>query len=734
MSSDTDVDLHFSDYWRVICNRWPIVATILILVLLTAYLYSKSRPQIFASTVDLKVEKEMKELEVFSRSNDVFDPIFFQTEFELIKSKTILEEVIKKTNYVQIKARELAEEVENFEPLAYQFLNKVDLSVEAERNTNIIKITAYSQDREFAAVLANKVAEVYKDYRLNLIEDTSTKGLDAVKQKINQQQKVVDDAKRKVVELRTELSIAPGGGGTLNATTSHEDLRLQQMQSDLVMASRNYQQRKTQYEKIKNLSLEELESALPVLGLEDSTITTLKQALFRSIASEASLKKSGFGDNHPDMQKAIAEKNRYRQQLNEKLEGARKGLEINLAVAQTDFEVLEKEIEDLKIKQKVEKVEKVLPYEEAKAEYDSHKYRLDQLRARFDQLEADENVGSRPVTIISRAEPGLKPVSPKLGLNLALGGVAGLILGISLAFFIEYLDTSVKSLDDVEKFLGTSVVGVIPEGVSTLNLEGPDSPNAEAYRILRAKIDLKSSQAGAKTLTIVSGGPGEGKTTTLFNLGYVCAYSGIRTLMIDTDFRRHEVNRVLGIQNEPGLADYLLGKQEISRLIRETEIPNMHVITAGNLPSEYMGALSPDRLTELIRSLRPHYDAILFDSPPILGISDAAVIVHEVDMTLLTIQHRRYPRNISFRAKKVIEEVQGRLVGVVLNKVQIKSDESYYYYTSYYGYSGVSSEKSRKDTIKMTKENLKKRKKQEKLVKTAQTNANSQKGSSEDRY
>jgi len=238
---------------------------------------------------------------------------------------------------------------------------------------------------------------------------------------------------------------------------------------------------------------------------------------------------------------------------------------------------------------------------------------------------------------------------------------------------------------------------------------------------------LQGREDGAHTVTVVSGGPGEGKTTTLFNLAYVCAYSGINTLVIDTDFRRHSINSILGIENEGGLADYLLGYGPVHEYIRNTDIPNLQVITSGKLPPQCMGALSPAKLHEVVETLKPHYDVIFFDAPPVLGISDAAVICHEVDSTLLVIQHRRYPRNISWRAKKVIEEVQGRLAGVVLNKVHLKSDESYYYYTSYYGYYGYYQTGSRKEAKNRAKENERKLKKKQKSMEK-QEKANVPKG------
>jgi capsular exopolysaccharide synthesis family protein len=163
----------------------------------------------------------------------------------------------------------------------------------------------------------------------------------------------------------------------------------------------------------------------------------------------------------------------------------------------------------------------------------------------------------------------------------------------------------------------------------------------------------------------------------------------MKVLMIDGDIRRPNLHNAFQIENTLGLGEYLAGQASLDELIQSTSIPNMEVLTAGNLGPEDLGGFSRARIASLLEICRPNYDVILIDSPPVLGISDASVISQEVDVTLLLIQHRRYPRNVSQRAKRVIEDVGGKLFGVILNNVNIKTDDNYYYYAGYstqYGY------------------------------------------------
>jgi succinoglycan biosynthesis transport protein ExoP len=272
---------------------------------------------------------------------------------------------------------------------------------------------------------------------------------------------------------------------------------------------------------------------------------------------------------------------------------------------------------------------------------------------------------------------------------MAIAAVLGLVLGVGLAFFIEYLDTSVKTLDDVERFLQIPVLAVIPKDISVLMKTTGDSPDAEAYRILRAAVDFNKPHRDANTFTLISGGPGEGKSTTMNNLAYTCAKGGYNVLVVDADLRRATQHKLFGVSNEFGLTDYLMGRAEIDEIIKTTKIDNLSFIPAGELPADSVGILNSQRMTDLIAKVKGQYDLVFFDSPPILGVSDGAVLASEVDVTMMVVQHRRFPRAMLQRVKQAVLGVGGRLIGVVLNNVDSKHDDGYSYYNSYNEYYGA---------------------------------------------
>jgi capsular exopolysaccharide synthesis family protein len=159
--------------------------------------------------------------------------------------------------------------------------------------------------------------------------------------------------------------------------------------------------------------------------------------------------------------------------------------------------------------------------------------------------------------------------------------------------------------------------------------------------------------------------------------------------VVDADLRRATQHKFFDVANDFGLTDYLMGRAEIDEIIKTTKIDNLSFIPAGELPGDSVGILNSQRMTDLISKVKQQYDLVFFDSPPILGVSDGSVLASEVDITIMVVQHRRFPRAMLQRVKQAVLGVGGRLIGVVLNNVDSKHDDGYAYYNSYNEYYGA---------------------------------------------
>ncbi len=344
-------------------------------------------------------------------------------------------------------------------------------------------------------------------------------------------------------------------------------------------------------------------------------------------------------------------------------------------------------------------------YTDAKFRYLEAKRLLEAAQQRLDA----EHMQGGLIPVVDKvwepAEPALSPGKPRVFWYMMLSAAFGFALGTGLAFFLEYLDTSVKSLEDVERFLGVPVLAVIAKNVGILMHQKGDSPDAEAYRILRTNIEFNRKNPDANTLTMISGGPGEGKSTTLFNLAYTCAKGGYSVLVVDADLRRPSQHRLFGVENTVGLSNYLTSNMSFEEVVRTTGVENLSFIPSGELPRDAVGILNSQRMTDLIRNTKMRYDLVMFDSPPILGVSDGAVLASEVDLSIMVIEHRRFPRSMLQRVKQAVVNVGGNLLGVVLNKVDAKHDAGYGYYGNYYDYYSTQNGEDRHPTPVAAKAN-----------------------------
>src|SRR5436305_15292381 len=370
--------------------------------------------------------------------------------------------------------------------------------------------------------------------------------------------------------------------------------------------------------------------------------------------------------------------------INQRIKGILSGLKVKVDAFRLHLDSLASAVDHARTNDAF-MTEQYRPYFAAKRKLDDLQKLRGAVHLRILQETVDAALPkSSIVEITDQAEPGPKPVSPNFTDNIVLGIIVGLIVGVGLAFFIEYLDTSVNTIDDVERALQAPVLGVIPQNVGSLIQEGPESPHAEAYRVLRTNILFSRKREESNSLTVVSGGAGEGKSTTIFNLAVVFAQNGQRVLLVDSDLRRPSLHKLLNVSNSVGLTNYLLRQNTLEDVIQTTSLPSLNFLPSGKLPSSSLGILNSAQMREFIKRAKERYDFVFFDSPPIMGVSDASILASEVDMSLLVIQYRKYPQVMTLRAKQMVEKVGGNLLGVVLNNINISQDSYYYYYSGYY--------------------------------------------------
>ena len=684
--SAPETKLHFLDYWRIIRIRKTVILTVFLLVALTTTIVTFLLPESFSSTAQISIEPDLPDVDPRDRGymiRPMADPFFLQTEFKRIQSKPVLYQVIDELKLQEEWGRKYKQPGAIDKSRAYQIL-KGSIDVRQSHNTTLVEIQAYSDTKDEAPIIANKVAEVYKKVRDKTRSVLVENGILALRGQLAEMDRAVTNQQDKVNHLRTDLEISDTEATANMPTPTLNQELVRQFSTAKLDAERNFLNATNLYASLAVLSHEDLKKAAPQLVVSDNGLAELISQENAAMVKLTNLMSGPLGEANTEVKQVKATLAEVRNQIDVKLFGVIFGLKTSMEREQLNMNYYRTQLDTAKANDSTN-YSKTRPYYEAKDELQQRKSIRDSLAKNIIATEMELHTPrAGTVGIIEEAEANPVPVRPNKKLNIGLGLGIGLLIGIGLAFFIEYLDTSVKTIDDVERALQAPVLGVIPQNVGLLMEEGPESPHAEAYRVLRTNVLFSRKDPKLNTLTVVSGGAGEGKSTTIFNLATVFAQNGQRVLVVDSDLRRPSLHKYLRISNTLGLTNYLLKQNTMEEVIQTTSQPNMDFLPSGRLPSSSLGILSSMQMKELIRDVKRRYDFVFFDSPPIMGVSDASILASEVDMVLQVIQYRRYPQPMTIRAKQMIEKVGGNLLGIVLNNINVSQDENYYYYSGYY--------------------------------------------------
>jgi capsular exopolysaccharide synthesis family protein len=311
-------------------------------------------------------------------------------------------------------------------------------------------------------------------------------------------------------------------------------------------------------------------------------------------------------------------------------------------------------------------------------------------------------------------------VKPNKKMNLFLGVIIGLCVGAGYALLREYLDNTVKAVEQLER-KGLAILGIIPDMIGAnpknslkklaapskggtdfkrrlITYEDPKSPISESYRSLRTNVSYASTiDKKIRSLLISSSQPGEGKSTTTANLAIAFAQLRKRTLLVDADLRKPVQHNVFGHSRGPGLSEYLIGDvEDLNSIIHQTKVENLSILTAGDLPPNPSELLGSDAMSAMVETLENEWDMVLFDSPPIVAVTDASMISGEIDAIALVVKAGQTDRSAVDRALDTMQNVKAPLIGAILNGAsQASLGGKYAYYYSYYNYYYHSEESSK---------------------------------------
>ncbi|MBI5381968.1 MAG: polysaccharide biosynthesis tyrosine autokinase [Opitutae bacterium] len=683
-----------ADFLQILRLRKVLLLLILALVVLTTLGVTAFLPKTYQATTKIRVEKPEGEVKLFqTQSSAYFDPYFLQDQFRILQSEKILYPVIKNLNLNERLAAMLGATAALPQAYSYRYLVDRMLRVESQRSSSIIEINVSAQDSRLAADIANEIARFYSEDRVSLATSEQREGLAQLRRELESQERVVSAQRDAVEKLRKDLNIS---GVDLNARYSDMEIEtLRQMQNSLIALRVDSIGRKTRWERFKSIPVADRMALVNSELIQDQNIQNLLQAYLVADQNVTRLK-GRLGEAHPELIAAVDSRAKIREQLDAQLRGYESALEIAYKEAEARVAELEGQLARAKVDQILSARDRLRPFEEAAQKLEDETRLMTTLKLTLRQREIDFQVPKKTIEILNLAEPAVRPSKPNWSINFLAALFFGSLLGIGVVVLLEYFDTSFRTVSDVETRLKLPVLGVVPFNREPLH-ELLDNPaDAEPYRVLHTNLNLALPPGQPYAFMICSAGPGEGKSTTLHHLARLMGAVGERIVLIDSDLRRPAQHRLAARPKEPGFADLLLGRQTLDKVTQRAIAPGLDFIPSGATGDFTLGLLHLHRMKDLIAELRGRYDKIIFDSPPVIGVSDTTVLASAVDGVVLLIQHRRNPQSMVLRAQQIIGGLNARLLGVVLNQVPLGGGEDYGYYTHNYAYYSDSGKKRRR--------------------------------------
>jgi succinoglycan biosynthesis transport protein ExoP len=704
---DDEIDL--LAYWRILVKRRWLVLSILAAVVALALFVTLMTTPIYRATAVLQVEKEGSQViqaqGIQPNESGGWDPNFLQTQYELLKSRSLAERVANELNLDDATVSRLNEpgwldrmlallrpqskrdarrhSAGTTADVATQLRDAASvvsagLSVEPVRNSQLVRLNYDSPSPGFSARVANAVAEGFIASGLERRFGASSYAKTYLEDQLKLTRAKLEQSERQLVGFaQKENIISTGEGGQSLAAQNLTQLNaaLAAAQDQRIRAQARWQQASS--------------GAMPADMISNSNIRPLQQQKSQ-LQGTYQQKLQTFKPDYPDMLQLKGQIDELQRQISQESGGVRASVKAEYDAAATQERILMGQISSLR-NQALDVDGRSIQYNILKREVDTNRQLYDGLLQRFKEVGVAGDVRSNNISIIDRAEVPRGRYKPNLTLNLAIGILLGSMLGVLAAFLLEFLDDTIKTPEDVEQKLKLAVIGIIPKlGPKELlaSVAGdPRSSFSEAYRSVRTTLQFATDHGIPKSLLVTSPSSGEGKSTTALALARNFAQLGKRVLLIEADLRNPSLHRTLGLQGQGiGLSNLLAGGSTLAEATRETDEPGLKVILAGPLPPNPAELLSGSKLISALTVAAEHYDQIIVDGPPILGLADAPILSNAMDGTLLIVCSSYTKINAAQGALKRLLSARAHVVGAVLSKYDARSVGYGYEYESYYAY------------------------------------------------
>lgn len=743
------------EYWRSVRKHlWLVLAILVVTVSLTA-VYMARQPDIYESLGRVQVDLETANNPAIGavKGNSIYlnsssqDPTYFNTQLQILTSAGLLARVVKtldlehnqiflhpqaaheKSVWESVKnllspnkssspaqvpeanrlrpasalPKDDATETNHYQPFVEMLQSQ--LAVKQLNETRLIEVRYKHQDPETAAKINNMIAEAFVAQNYEGKTETSNMAGDFLQKRIAELQSDIRQGEEELINYAKNHQIL-----SLDASQNTVVDRLSGLNRQLLEAENERKSAEAAYKASldPNALAAQAEIANNNVASNEAKLAELKQKRAQ-LLREYTEKYPEVGDI--DQQIALLEK-----QSSQTQKHGESLLKTNLETRFRQAQAKEDSLRSAFDKQRGETLtqnEAAVNYRIIQQEIETNKSLLDGLLQRSKENEVVVAGTPNNIHIVDHASVPKVPVGPKRLQAILLAGLFSLIIGIALARYLDYLDDSVHSSEDVENFLRLPALAVIPTmgrsarrrllsafpggGRTNGQHDGPEllinetsnrSPLGESYRQLRTSVLLSSAGGAPQTLLITSSQPGEGKTTTVVNTAMTLAQTGAKVVIVDGDMRRPRLHSIFDLANTNGLSGILaskLAEKEMLDTVQLHEQSGLHILTAGRIPPNPAELLGSTQIRNLMAVLEQNFNYVVIDSPPVASFTDGVLLSSVADGVLLVVHGGTASRHVVRRARQLLSDVGAKIFGVVLNNVTV-SRHDYYYYNTYHQY------------------------------------------------
>ncbi|HKY03663.1 MAG TPA: polysaccharide biosynthesis tyrosine autokinase [Blastocatellia bacterium] len=577
-----------------------------------------------------------------------------------------------------------------------------NLQVEPIKDTRAIRLTFTHTDPQIAAAVTNGIADHFIERNFQTKTEKFTSASEWLDRTTREMKAKVQQAEQELATYSRDHNIFSTEGKETLTTD-----KMSRLHDQATRAETERILKQSIYEEVRQGRVSQLPAAFA-----DQKLNALQAKLEELVAAEARLDLK-YGPDNPQ----LVDTRRQIQTAREQIEATRRALEDRL---RSEFELASRDEISLKTalaqakQEAVRQNQDAIQYNILKQEVDTAKSLYTDFLHKMSQARAEVAQQHNNLHMIQPAKVPRGPIGPGRFRIILFGFLVSLAGGVGLAFFLEYLDSTIKTVEDVGRFIRLPALGVIP----AISTRGPrqvspkkrhaelvqgeredDAPAlvtdklavldnrstaAEAYRVLRTSMLLSAAGSPPRTILITSGQPGEGKTTTVVNTAVSLAQLGASVLIIDCDLRKPAAHKTFGVENSTGLSTYLSRDVELNELIHRLQIPNLSLLPCGAIPPNPAELLASEKMKNMLAALREQYDHILIDSPPLLSVTDPVILSTLVDGVMLVVHGGKSTRAVARRARQELQTVGAKIFGVVLNNLDLRGNGYGYEYYQYY--------------------------------------------------